>query len=196
MKNREFVLGSSSPRRSELLSMIGLKFRIITPEIDESPAPGEPPWEFVKRAALEKLEAVRRKVDGEMPVLTADTVVFINGKILGKPSDEKEAVEFLKMLSGNWHRVYTGYALWCGKKLYRRSVKSKVKIMNLSDEIIEWYVSTGEPLDKAGAYAVQGIGSFMIEAVRGSYSNVVGLPLTQVVKDMIKCGLIYFKDKK
>ena len=192
MKNRMFILGSSSPRRRELLARIGLRFKVVVPEISEKRKDGEPPWDFVKRVAIEKLEAIREKEGSDLPILTADTVVFLDGKILGKPSSIEEAKEMLGKLSDRWHRVYTGYALWCGKKFYRRSVKSKVKIMKLTDDIINWYVSTGEPLDKAGAYAVQGIGSFMVEMIRGSYTNVVGLPLTQVIKDMIKCGLIYF----
>ncbi len=192
MKNRSFILGSSSPRRRELLERVGLDFTVMSPDIVEEALPGEPPWEFVKRLAVEKLQNIREKLSEELPVLTADTVVYMNGEILGKPSSPQEARHMLKRLSGNWHRVYTGYALLCGKKLYRRSVKSKVKIITLTDEIIDWYVSTGEPMDKAGAYAVQGIGSFMVEMIRGSYTNVVGLPLSQVIRDMIKCGLIYF----
>ncbi len=193
MKNKLFILGSASPRRRELLEKIGLDFEVVVPEIEENPREGEPPWEFVKRSAIEKLETVKGKVAGETPILTADTVVFLDKQIIGKPSSPQEAEYYLSFLSGKWHTVYTGYALYCGKKFYRRSVKSKVKIMKLAPEIIKWYVSTGEPLDKAGAYGVQGIGAFLVETVRGSYSNVVGLPLSQVIKDMTKCGLVYFK---
>lgn len=193
MENKLFILGSTSPRRKELLERVGLKFKVVPPDIDEKTKENEPPWDFVKRIAIEKLKSIQSRVDEDLPILTADTVVFINGRILGKPSSIEEAKETLKTLSGNWHRVYTGYALKCGKKFYRRSVKSKVKIMKLSEEVIDWYISTGEPLDKAGAYGIQGIGSFMIESIRGSYSNVVGLPLSHVIIDMSKCGLIYFK---
>ncbi len=192
MQNELFILGSSSPRRRELLEKLGVSFKIISPQIEEKRLFEEPPWDFVKRISMEKLEFIKAHLKENLPILTADTVVAIENEILGKPTSADEAKEMLRKLSGKWHRVYTGYALLCGKKLYRRSVKSKVKIINLSDEIINWYVSTGEPLDKAGSYAIQGIGSFMVEMIRGSYTNVVGLPLSQVFNDMIKCGLIYF----
>ncbi len=170
------ILASGSPRRRELLRTLGLRFTVRPARIDESYLVGEPPDQHVQRLAREKAEAEARP--GEL-VLGADTVVLLDGEVLGKPADREDAAGMLRRLAGRQHRVLTGVALH--EPARGRSEEaleiSVVKMAPLSDEEIEWYVATGEPLDKAGSYAVQGVGALFVESVQGNYSNVVGLPL-------------------
>jgi septum formation protein len=169
------VLASASPRRRELLAQLGLAFDVVPAEVDETPQPGERPLALVRRLAAAKALAV----DGE-PVLGADTIVEVDGEILGKPTDETDARRMLRRLSARSHRVHTGVAVRCGDRVEVQSVTTIVTFVPLLPSAIDWYLGTGEPFDKAGAYAIQGAGGVFVEAVRGSVSNVVGLPLTTV----------------
>jgi septum formation protein len=190
---RRVVLASASPRRRELLTAIGLAFEVRPSVIDESPLPGELPRAHVERVALDKARAVGNA--GEI-VLAADTVVVIDGAILGKPRDEADARRMLQLLSGREHRVLTGVVLRevgrgartveSGRSRDRETSvveESAVRLRPLDAGEIAWYVATGEPADKAGAYALQGIGGLFVTAVAGSSSNVIGLPL-HVVWDL------------
>jgi septum formation protein len=168
------ILASSSPRRAELLRAAGISFTIRAASVDESIRPNEPPRDYVARLSREKARAVAR--DDEL-TLGADTTVVINGEIAGKPSDEEDARRMLRALSGRWHEVLTGVTLARADQTLSAIASTRVKFARLSDAEINWYVSTGEPMDKAGAYAIQGYASLFVERIEGSYSNVVGLPV-------------------
>jgi septum formation protein len=171
------VLASGSPRRRELLSQLGLTFSVVAPDIDETPRPGERAVDLVRRLAVEKAAAV----DGD-PVLAADTTVEVDGEILGKPLDAEDARRMLRRLSGRSHKVHTGVAVRGGDLLATDVATTIVTFVALTPSVLQWYVDTGEPFDKAGAYAIQGTGGVLVEGIRGSVSNVVGLPLTSVAK--------------
>jgi len=182
----QLVLASASPRRRELLAGLGLGFEVRPVDLDETPRPGEAPRDYVLRLALGK--AAARAAAGEL-VLAADTVVVLDGELLGKPSDPGDARRMLGKIAGREHTVYSGVALLetlegrpaeTGELVARSAATVEtagVVMAPLEDEEIAWYAGTGEPLDKAGSYAVQGIGALFVEAVHGNYTNVVGLPL-------------------
>jgi septum formation protein len=179
------VLASASPRRRELLASIGLRFVVRPSAVDESSLDGETPEAQVERLALAKARAVGES--GEL-VLAADTIVVVDGRVLGKPSDPADASRMLALLSGREHRVLSSVALrevgWRTRRAKDRVAsiveQSVVRVRRLDAEEISWYVATGEPADKAGAYALQGIGGLFVESIRGSSSNVIGLPLAAV----------------
>lgn len=180
------VLASASPRRLDLLRMFGLEPKVIPADVDESPLAGEKPAELVERLARLKAETIQRSAlfepADQMPlIVAADTVIDIDGAIFGKPVDNADAVKMLNALSGRSHDVVTGMAvvgLRDGAVVTASSVgRTEVWIKPLSSDEIDWYLGTGEPQDKAGAYAIQGIGSVLIDRVEGSYQNVVGLSL-------------------
>ncbi|MGC8927070.1 MAG: Maf family protein [Myxococcota bacterium] len=181
-----FILGSSSPRRRELLAHTGIEFEIIKPDIDESPKEGESPVDFVRRASGEKLfEILKKKKFGrETIILTADTIVVIDNKILGKPINKRDAFRMLKLLQGRWHIVYTAFSLYYKSKIITRVVKTDVRFRELTDGEIKKYIESDEPMDKAGAYAAQGIGATIIKEIRGSYTNVIGLPVAEVIQEL------------
>jgi septum formation protein len=194
MKNG-FVLASKSPRRIELLRQLGFEFDIIPSEIDEDLIQGEPPHEHVIRLA----EAKALEIGSRYPdrwIIAADTAVFINGSILGKPKNGDEAVEMLSRLSGQEHLVLTGVSAHHVRKGKggRQAVQTAVKMKLLLPAEMRWYVNTGEPFDKAGGYAIQGIGAFMIESIKGSYTNVVGLPLYELVQMLSGLGALAISD--
>ena len=168
------ILASSSPRRAELLRAAGIDFTIRAADIDETIEPNEPPRDYVVRLSREKARAVVR---GDELALGADTTVVINGEIIGKPLDVEEAGRMLRALSGQWHEVLTGVTLTRADRIVSAVCSTRVKFAELSATEIKWYVSTGEPMDKAGAYAIQGRASLFVERIEGSYSNVVGLPV-------------------
>ena len=171
----DLILASSSPRRRELLGGLGLRFTVRAVDLDETPLPGEKPEETVLRLAREK--AAARAHPGEI-VLAADTVVVIDGELLGKPRDPEDARRMLARIAGREHTVFTGVAVEePGRGRVAEIASSRVRMAPLTSEQIEWYVETGEPMDKAGSYAVQGIGALFVEEVLGNYTNVVGLPL-------------------
>ncbi|MEO7795405.1 MAG: Maf family protein [Thermoanaerobaculia bacterium] len=180
-KTPRLVLASASPRRSALLFDLELEFLVRPPHTDESPRPLEGPIDLVARLALEK---ARARVETDDLVLAADTIVVIDGEILGKPADEAEARDMLRRLSGRDHEVYTGVALVDGSavpaRLASRVERTKVRIRTMTAAEIAAYVAGGEPMDKAGAYAIQGWGAVYVEAITGNYTNVVGLPIPAV----------------
>lgn len=182
------LLASASPRRRELLERLGLTVDLCPSHIDEVRLPGEDPEAFALRAAREKLEASGPYPPGE-PALAADTIVVIDGAVLGKPRDAGEAVRMLGAIQDRWHTVFTGLALAHGGAVQSGVEASRVKIAPMTPREIDWYVATGEPMDKAGAYALQGIGGLFVERVEGSCSNVIGLPLPLLRRFLARLGL-------
>ncbi len=183
----KLILASASPRRKSLLQELGLDFEIIEAQVEEKPVAGESPQDFVMRAACDKAGDVTRENVASW-VLGADTVVVHGGRILGKPGDAEEALSVLQTLAGQKHLVHTGFCLMNGKDdvLISRVVTTEVWFYPFSRDIAAAYVATGESLDKAGAYGIQGSGGFLVERINGSYSNVVGLPLAEVVEELLR----------
>jgi septum formation protein len=177
------ILASASPRRAEILTSLGIPFRVVPSSIEEEVRPGETAEAAASRLAAEKAADVSARHPSDW-VLAADTLVFFSGgEILGKPADDAEAARMLRELSGREHRVVTAVRLRRGSEDGRAEViLSGVRIAPLTEEEIAWYVATGEPRDKAGAYAVQGLGARFIEAISGSYTNVMGLPARAVYR--------------
>ncbi|MBM4305618.1 MAG: septum formation inhibitor Maf [Deltaproteobacteria bacterium] len=186
MGNR-LILASMSPRRCELLKQLGLDFKVIPSEIDEDIIPGESPREHVIRLAKAKALDVGSQYPEDW-VIGADTIVYIDGIILGKPKNRGEAMEMLRLISGKEHRVLTGVSVYHHKKGKSEceAVETVVKVKSLTTDEMNWYINTGEPFDKAGGYGIQGIGSFMIESIKGSYTNVVGLPLCELIQILVR----------
>jgi septum formation protein len=175
------VLASASPRRRELLAQAGFTFTVTPASIPEDPQPGENPISYVTRLAREKAEAVFARLQSEIVVLGADTtVVTPNGEILGKPADATDAARMLRLLSGATHQVITGVAVVSSRGVENAAEVTHVTMLTLSDEEIAAYIATGEPVDKAGAYAIQGRAARWIPRIHGCYFNVVGLPLALV----------------
>jgi septum formation protein len=188
------VLGSGSPRRREIISALGLPFQVLAADIDESVLPGEAPLAYLERVASEKLEAVRARL-GEAPhaaIVVADTSVVIDGDVLGKPSDVDDAARLFGRIAGRVHSVFTRYAIGVAGEASQvaRTIETHVHVRAASAEEIRAYAETGEGLDKAGAYAAQGVGAFFIERIVGSYSNVIGLPACEVLADLRQLGLV------
>ena len=187
MKPTTLILASSSPRRRDLLTACAIPFQIIPAAIDEQPFPHERAEVYVRRLALAKAEAVAQH-HPEAVVLGADTIVTIDDLLLGKPQTPHAARQMLHRLRGREHAVMTGVAVIAGRMVERSGdryaqavVASRIRMHQFTAATIEWYLATGEPLDKAGAYAVQGLGAALIERVEGSYTNAVGLPLTETL---------------
>jgi septum formation protein len=177
------ILASASPRRAELLTAAGFAFEIHPADVDETVRAGEPAEEYALRVAREKAEVVfnRRRKSG-ITVLAADTVVVLNGEILGKPNDSWDARRMLRLLSNAVHDVHTGVAVRTVPGERAAVTTTRVRFRSLDDTEIEWYVSSGEPEGKAGAYAIQGRASRFIDYIEGSWSNVVGLPIADVYR--------------
>lgn len=173
------VLASASPRRHELLSQIGVRFEVRVPDIDESPVEGEDPVAYVRRLAIGKAAAISTAPD-EL-VIAADTTVDLDSVIMGKPNDDHDARSMLRRLSGQTHRVHTGVAVRLGARELADVCTTLVTFVSLDEATIDWYLATGEPLGKAGSYALQGAGAALVSGVDGSVSNVIGLPLHLVV---------------
>jgi septum formation protein len=186
MTNLTLVLASASPRRAELLRAAGISFTVRVADIDETQQPGETAGDYVLRLASAKAEAVARP--GEL-VLGADTTVVIGGEITGKPLNAEDAARMLRALSGVWHEVFTGVHLRRDGQIRSDLAITRVKFAPLSDAEIRWYVASGEPFDKAGAYAIQGYASLFVERIEGIYSNVVGLPVQMVYRLARELGL-------
>jgi septum formation protein len=187
LNSATLILASASPRRRELLAQAGYTFEVITADVPELRKPGEDPIRFVTRLAREKAEAVlsREAVPADTIILGADTIVVVDEEVLGKPQDEADAARMLRLLSGRTHQVITGVCLAKGRERQRAAEVTFVRFTTLSDQEIEEYVATGEPLDKAGAYAIQGRASRWVPRIHGCYFNVVGLPLA-LVSSMIE----------
>ncbi len=194
--NPVLILASKSPRRRYLLNQAGLLFSVIPSSIDECAVPLSSPETYVRVLAEAKANDVSKKYPQSW-IIGADTIVLIDSTILGKPSSRAEARTMLKRLSGNTHQVLTGYCICCRAKerCFSETVKTKVLFKNLTDEEIEWYIHTKEPFDKAGAYAIQGLGTFLVKSINGSYTNVVGLPVCEVIEFLIKEGVIGLENR-
>jgi septum formation protein len=185
-----FILASASPRRRELLMSINLDFEIIPSHIPEVRGEGESPDEYVARLSREKAAAIAGKFPTDW-IIAADTTVLLGDQLLEKPEDAEDAARMLATIAGKTHTVYTGVTLLNLARNWHdtRVAESEVRMLPLDAREIEWYVATGEPLDKAGAYAVQGTGAMFIDSIHGSYTNVVGLPLATLFGMLRKAGI-------
>jgi len=177
--SRTIVLASRSPRRSELLAAAGIPFEVLAADIDETPHTHEAPEAYVERLAIEKARAVLALRPGTT-VIGADTTVVIDGQILGKPADAQDATDMLRLLQGRAHDVFTGVAVASASGVVAAVAHTRVWFRVMTDEDISWYVASGQPMDKAGAYGIQGLASRFIDRIDGSYTNVVGLPVAVV----------------
>jgi septum formation protein len=189
----DLVLASASPRRAELLSRVGLRLRIAPTDIDETPRPDEKPLDYARRMASEKCALCLERLGGEaggLAVLAADTIVVLEGRILGKPADAGEASAMLTALGGRRHEVLTAYRIQRGEATAERTVSTVVKFRLVGVDEIAAYLESGEWQGKAGGYAVQGIAALFASEVRGSITNVVGLPLAEVVADLRALGAL------
>jgi nucleoside triphosphate pyrophosphatase len=188
--DKSIILASASPRRRELLRQIGLDFTVDPADVDERVLPGEAPESYAVRVALEKARVAAQRAEKGI-VIAADTIVVLDNAILGKPVDHEDAESMLTLLSGKTHQVLTGMAIMdsAAEKIVTRTSCTSVLFRTLSPEEIKWYVSTGEPLDKAGAYGIQGKGSLFISRIEGCYFNVVGLPLSLLGEMLLEFGI-------
>ena len=190
MQLEKLILASRSPRRAELLNAVGWPFEAVAADIDESVRVGEDAGSYVKRLALTKAQTVARKNPGN-PVLGADTTVVVEGELLGQPLDDDDARRMLMLLSGRWHEVLTGVALIRGDQDAQPLVEhetTRVRFAEMSVAEIDWYVATGEPRGKAGAYGIQGHAALFVEEIAGDYFNIVGLPLRLVYEMTCKAN--------
>lgn len=178
------ILASGSPRRKELMSHITNEFTVIVSDTDESLPEGKSVEETVKNLALQKAWAVKNKCKETDIIISADTVVSCDGKILGKPNNEKEAFSMLKSLSGRTHTVYTGVCITKGSKTDVFAQKTLVEFYELSDEEINAYIATNDPFDKAGGYGIQSKGAVLVKGIQGDYFNVVGFPVAEIHRRM------------
>ncbi|MDR3562855.1 MAG: Maf family protein [Negativicutes bacterium] len=176
------ILASASPRRQELLQQIGCKFTVKTSEIIEDNSLALPPAELAISHAAAKAQDVAKTVATDDIVIGADTIVVMDGQVYGKPADTADARRMLSMLAGRSHQVITGLAVVSGHRLWKDCCSTVVNFRELSSPEIERYLASGEPMDKAGAYAIQGVGALLVEGIDGCYANVVGLPLVTLDK--------------
>jgi septum formation protein len=184
------VLASASPRRRDLLDLIGIAHEVRPASIDETMRPREAPRRYAERLAREKASAIATR-DPDLITIGADTVVVINRKVLGKPADADDAARMLRMLSGREHTVITAVAVSRGRKLRSAIEEVRVKFRRLRDDDIDAYIAMGEPMDKAGAYGIQGYGATIVERIEGDYFAVMGLPLVRLVGLMRDVGVTY-----
>lgn len=190
MDAAQLILASASPRRRELLDTLGVRYTVEPADIDETPGPDEPPEDYVRRMAREKARALASRHAGSVtPVLAADTTVVLANRSLGKPRDHVDALAMLATLSGRTHQVLTAVCLCVGPRETISLVETEVDFMTLDRDICEAYLATGEAWDKAGAYGIQGLGGAFVSAIRGSYSNVVGLPLRETWELLRAAGI-------
>ncbi len=182
------ILASASPRRQELLNQIGVRYTVCTVDIDESPLANESPLAYVQRLAAKKSAACAAKLQTTLPVLAADTAVILGEMIMGKPKDKEDALTMLRLLSGQTHQVYSAISLRGLEHSQAVSI-TDVTFKNLSEQEILNYWHSGEPVDKAGAYAIQGKGSVFVVSISGSFSGVVGLPLYETAQLLLKQGI-------
>jgi nucleoside triphosphate pyrophosphatase len=190
MSHVRFILASSSPRRKELLASVGFDFEVIPSHIPEERGEGETPEEYVARLSREKARTISQQHPSRW-VIAADTTVALDDLVLEKPVDAGDARRMLATIAGETHVVYTGVTLTRGEPHYLDThvTTSEVRMLPLTENDIAWYVATGEPLDKAGAYAAQGVGGMFIDSIHGSYTNVVGLPLASLFQMLRKAGI-------
>lgn len=188
--HKQLILASASPRRKLLLEQAGIIFDVVPSDADETINRAMHPTEHACFLAKKKATAVAHQ-HPDAYIVGADTIVVIDRLILGKPRTRGHAKSMLQKLNGSTHEVITGYAIQCKrkKKCETKAVSTLVRFKTLTDKEIEWYLDTGEPFDKAGSYAIQGQGAFMVEYIRGSYTNVVGLPMSEMINSLIRFGL-------
>lgn len=184
-----YVLASASPRRRELLQMILPEFSVRPADCDER-CEIQDPRSLVMELARRKCRAAAAGSGAEDVVIAADTLVFLEGQPLGKPRDTRDACAMLRKLSGKTHQVLTAYSLWAGGREVTRCVETHVTFFDLTDAQIQAYVATGEPMDKAGGYGIQGRGALLVQGIRGDYYNVVGLPVSDLARTMEQLGLL------
>ena len=191
MDNSGLILASQSPRRKYLLEQVGLDFKIVPSQVDESRTTCKSPEGLVKNLAEAKAKDVAANFPGHW-IIGADTIVLLDGRVLGKPDSMDAAREMLRQLNGNMHQVLTGYTIYnaAGNTTITGMERTDVYFKQLSRAEIEWYLRTDEPYDKAGAYAIQGLGMFLVKQIKGSYTNVVGLPVCEVLEHLYRTGVI------
>ena len=190
----DMILASQSPRRKELLGQMGLRgFKVTSPEVDETVDEHLPPAQVVEELSRRKAMAVARHADGGDLIIAADTVVALEGAVLGKPADQREAFAMLTALSGNRHYVYTGLTVIQGDRVVTQHECTTVTFRELEPEEISHYIATGEPMDKAGAYGIQGLGAMLVSGIEGDYFNVVGLPIFRLSRILAGFGLDLFQ---
>jgi len=191
VKNSRLILASKSPRRRYLLEQAGLEFSVIPSNFKENSMPLSSPESYVRRLAEAKAKDISQKYPDSW-VIGADTIVFIASAMLGKPGTRSEAREMLRSLSGKTHQVLTGYCICCEAtdRLFSETIITDVCFKELTELQIDWYIDSGEPFDKAGAYAIQGIGTFLVKRIHGSYTNVVGLPICEVLEFLLNEGVV------
>ena len=186
----DIILASQSPRRRELLNQMGLKgFKITSPDVDESIEGNLSPAQIVEELSLRKARAVAEHADEDDLIIAADTVVALEGAVLGKPEDESSAFSMLSALSGNRHYVYTGVTVIQGEKVVTQHEMTTVTFRELEPEEISNYIATEEPMDKAGAYGIQGLGALLVSGINGDYFNVMGLPVYRLGRILSEFGL-------
>ena len=190
------VLASNSPRRKELLSLGGQEYRVVPTDVDESPRPGEEPQDYVSRLAVVKAQVATKQIQGEALIVAADTTVVFHGSIMGKPADAVEARQMLNDLRGATHQVFTAIALLRvpNGELSIDLAETEVPMRNYSDEEVDSYVASGDPLDKAGAYAIQHAGFHPVTSMQSCFANVIGLPLCHLQRSLQKWGLYFDND--
>ncbi|MEE4364479.1 MAG: Maf family protein [Desulfotignum sp.] len=195
MDTDKLVLASRSPRRKELLEQMGLAVEIIPADVDETEKPGQQPLAVVKALSQKKTRHIMQ-LQKNAWVLGADTIVVKDGQTLGKPENREQAIHMLGLLSGRTHAVYTGYSVghFVRSQMKTHAVATQVVFKTLTRQEILWYTGTQEPYDKAGGYAIQGLGAFLVKEIHGSYSNVVGLPVCELIQTLAALEVIQFKD--
>jgi septum formation protein len=188
---KPLILASASPRRQQFLTDLGLTFTCLPADIDETPKTGETPIALALRLALAKAETIA-ELHPQAYVIGSDTVVTLNNRILGKPADATHALDILSSLQGKTHQVITGLSLTCLQDNCSENLSktTNVTFTNFSDSILRAYIRTGEPMDKAGAYGIQGKGSFLVRSIQGSCSNVIGLPVNTCTSLLLQYGVI------
>jgi septum formation protein len=194
--NAGIILASKSPRRRYLLKQAGLEFSVIPSSFNENSVTMTAPEPYARILAESKARVVS-EIYPDQWVIGADTIVLIDNKVLGKPGSNGEAREMLLRLSGKTHQVLTGYCVCCKSRnrFFSETVTTDVRFKDLSSAEIEWYIQTGEPFDKAGSYAIQGLGTFIVKRINGSYTNVVGLPVCEIVEILINEGVVALNTK-
>lgn len=190
----QIILASASPRRRELLSQIGVSYIVQPVDMDETPLSNELPLAYVQRLAAEKSLLAQAQCGDALPVLAADTSVIVDEQILGKPENKQHAIDMLLQLSGRSHQVYTAISLRSAAQHWQAVSQTEVSFRVLSIEEISSYWATGEPCDKAGAYAIQGVASIFVSAINGSFSGVVGLPLFETANLLAQAGIKIIHD--
>jgi septum formation protein len=187
LKDIFFILGTKSPRRIEFLKNLDLHFEVVASDFNEKLPDSAEPIKYVTSNSVQKACAIAEKIPDKL-IASFDTIVVHDNTVLGKPLNRNHAFDMLNLLSGKTHKVITSYTLYQKQYSLNRTkfVITEVTFKSLKDDEINWYINTDEPYDKAGAYAIQGIGAFMVKGIRGSYTNVVGLPLSEFLEDLLK----------